>query len=195
MQKLSFLSLVVVMSSGMSLTSGIAWAESACSGGLSQIALSEISKVSDLDLDQFLKTSLEAKELATSEYGTEVVFNVNAFQASGLNATNPSDAVAASLAKIGYEGLKPVELSDIDDQIAETVEAAYLANLNGVRTSVLAKMEKLVDEGQRSFDESSDHIRVYSANGLDSNHVEINALIAVDTKAQEVVIVGSEKSE
>jgi hypothetical protein len=96
---------------------------------------------------------------------------------------------------VGYENLEPVELSDIDDQIGETVEAAYLATLSGVPQVANAKMEKLVDDGQREFDEGDKRIHVYSANGVDSNHYDINSMIVYDVWSKEVLIVASQKSE
>ena len=125
----------------------------------------------------------------------EVLFDVDAFKVSDLKSHLALEPVKAALEKEGYGDANPVELSDIDDQIDDVISAAYLINLEGVPSGAKAELEKLEQQAGQSFSYGDERIHVYSAEMMDANHYDINAIIVYDVKAQEVIIVASQKSE
>ena len=157
--------------------------------------LTKISKMDYSELESFRKVSLEAQKVAYSEFKMEVIFDVGAFKVSNLKSHPALEAVTAALEKEGYGDAKPVELSDIDDQIDDVISAAYLENLDGVPAAAKAEIDKLEQKAGQSFSYGDERIHVYSAETTDANHYDISAIIVYDVKAQEVIIVASQKSE
>jgi hypothetical protein len=157
--------------------------------------LTKISKVNYGELESFLNVSLAAQKVAYNDFRMEVVFETEAFKVSALQSHSALEPVKAALAQLGYGDAKVAELSDIDDQIDDTISAAFLLNLEGVPAAAKAKMEKLEQEGSKSFSYGDTRIRVFSATSMDANHYDINAIVIYDVQSQEVVAVASQQSE
>ena len=157
--------------------------------------LTKTSQMSDVDVEKFRHVALAAKKVAYADFNTEMVFDVEAFKVSGANSHDTLEPVQEALAKLGYGDAKAVELSDIDDQISDAISAAFSAELTAAPASARAKMEKLVDSGQRYFSEGDERIRVFSASDMDANHYDIGALVVYDVVKQEILAVASQQSE
>ena len=157
--------------------------------------LTKISKMNYGELESFRKASLAAQKIAYRDFNINMVFDVQAYRVSDLNSHSPLEPVKAALAQQGYGDAKPVELSDIDDQIDDVISAAYSINLEGVPAAAKAVMEKLEQQAGRSFSYGDERIRVYSAETMDSNHYDINAIVVYDVQAHEVIIVDSQQSD
>lgn len=158
-------------------------------------SLTKISKMNYGELESFRKVSLAAQRVAYSDFKLEMVFDVQAYRVSGIQSDSALEAVNAALAQQGYDDAKPAELSDIDDQIDDAISAAYSIDLKGVPAAAKAEMEKLEQKAGQSFDQGDERIQVYSAETMDSNHNDINAIIVYDVQAHEVIIVASQQSE
>jgi hypothetical protein len=157
--------------------------------------LTKTSKMSYGELESFRKVALAAQKVAYSDFNTEVVFVTGAYKVSNLHSHSALEPVKEALAQAGYGDAKIAELSDIDDQVDETISAAFLLNLDGIPAAAKAEMEKLEQEASKSFNYGDTRIRVYSATSMDANHYDINAIVIYDVQSKEVIIVASQKSE
>ena len=157
--------------------------------------LTKISKLNYSDAENFRKVAVAAQKLAYSDFRMEVVFEVEAYKVSDLHGDAALESVTEALSKLGYGDAKPAELSDIDDQVDDTISAAFLLNLDGVPKAAKAKMEKLEQEASKNFSYGDSRIRVFSAETMDANHYDINAIVVYDVQKQEVLVVASQKSE
>jgi hypothetical protein len=157
--------------------------------------LTKIDKMDYDKLEQFRRVAVQAQKLAYSKYPNEMAFEVAASKVAKLGSTDPLEPVQAALTKLSYGNASIAQLSDIDDQIVDTISAAFSVDLAGVPAKVKAQMQKLVDLGQRSFDYGDDRILVFQATSMDANHYEISAIVVYDVKSAEVLAVTSQQTD
>jgi hypothetical protein len=155
--------------------------------------LTKTSKMSYGEMESFRQVALAAQKVAYNDFDMEVTFDVEAFKVSDAQSRSDVDSVRQVLSKLGYAGA--TELTDIDDQIDDTISAAFSVNLQGIPATAKAKMEKLEQEAGKYFSYGDTRIRVFAGEAMDANHYDINAIVVYDVQSQEVLVVASQKSE